>query len=650
MIWTWHDFCLNCRRIDRLGLRVALNKIDAVRPVRDAEAQAALAPVQEYLAELRERIAEVTGGKPADYIPELGKADPNLFGIAIATVDGQIYAVGDAQVAFTIQSVSKPFMYGYALQRYGRAAVLKHVGVEPTGEAFNSIVLDEVMNRPFNPMVNAGAIAVAELMDGETQDERVANMLGLFSSLAGRQLDIDQAVFGSEQATGHRNRAIAYMMLNFAMIERDPNEVLDLYFRQCSVNVTCRDLAIMAATLANDGKNPLTGEAVFDIQYVRDMLSVMNSCGMYDYAGEWAYEVGMPAKSGVSGCIIAVIPGQIGICVFSPPVDQQGNSVRGIRVCQEISNEFELHAFNNRTNVRSVIRRDYRADLVRSNRLRTPEERNILAERGGKTAVLEAQGPLFFGSAEQLLRRLTQLAAEASYVVVDFKRVHLADTAARKLIVRATRAMAGGGTELLFASMAEDGPLGRLAQALAERDNEHLVRRFRDTDAALEWCEDRLLASSVPSATHTKFALSEINLFKGLNPDECRLVECIVQPLMFEKGDIIIREGAEANLFFVLARGTVSVQIRVPGQGERRKRVASIGPGLSFGEMALLDGGKRSADIVADERVICYGLRVEQLRELTAEHPNILITILSNLTREFSERLRHANEEIGVLE
>ena len=252
-------------------------------------------------------------------------------------------------------------------------------------------------------------------------------------------------MFGSEQATGHRNRAIAYMMLNFGMIERDPNEVLDLYFRQCSVNVTCRDLAIMAATLANDGTNPLTGEAVFDIQYVRDMLSVMNSCGMYDYAGEWAYEVGMPAKSGVSGCIIAVIPGQIGICVFSPPIDQQGNSVRGIRVCQEISNEFELHAFNNRTNVRSVIRRDYRADLVRSNRLRTPEERKILAEKGGKIAVLEAQGPLFFGSAEQLLRRLTQLAAEARYVVVDFKRVHLADTAARKLIVRAARAMAGGG-------------------------------------------------------------------------------------------------------------------------------------------------------------------------------------------------------------
>ena len=624
--------------------------MDAVRVPRDAKPTGALAPVANYLAELHERISSVTAGKPADYIPELGKADPNLFGIAIATVDGQVYAVGDTEIPFTIQSVSKPFMYGYALQQHGREAVLKHVGVEPTGEAFNSIVLDEVANRPFNPMVNAGAIAVAELMRGANQAERIANMLGLFSSLAGRELEIDEAVYGSELATGHRNRAIAYMMLNSGMIKRDPNEVLDLYFRQCSVNVTARDLAIMAATLANDGANPLTGAAVLETQYVRDMLSVMNSCGMYDYAGEWAYEVGMPAKSGVSGCIIAVIPGQIGICVYSPPIDQQGNSLRGIRVCQEISEEFELHAFNNRTNVRSVIRRDYLADLVRSNRLRTPAERKILAEKGRQVAVLEAQGALFFGSTEQLMRRLALLASDARYVIIDFKRVHLADTSARKLIVRAARAMAGGETELVFASMHDDGPLAPLARAFAEPENEKLVRIFRDADAALEWCEDQLLAYGTHGAAGTKFALSEINLFKGLKPEECRLLESIVQPLVFEKGDVIIREGADANLFFVLARGTVSVQIKVPGQGERKKRVASIGPGLSFGEMALLDGGKRSADIVADDKVICYGLRVQQLHELTAAHPNIMITILGNLTREFSERLRHANEEIGVLE
>jgi len=618
------------------------------QPVVGAE-PAALAPVEDYLTELHDRVSALTGGKPADYIPELGKVEPSLFGIAIATTDGEVYGVGDTQHPFTIQSVSKPFMYGYALNRYGREAVLKHVGVEPTGEAFNSIVLDEVANRPFNPMVNAGAIAVAELMDGASQEQRTANMLALFGDLAGRPLGIDEVVFRSEEATGHRNRAIAYMMLNTGMIKRDSNDVLDLYFRQCSVNVTTRDLAIMAATLANDGTNPITGKKVFQAEYVRDVLSVMNSCGMYDYAGEWAYEVGMPAKSGVSGCIIAVIPGQIGIGVFAPPIDSHGNSLRGIRVCQEISKEFELHASNNRTNVRSVIRREYRGDLVHSNRLRTPYERQVLARQGDKVAVLEAQGALFFGSTEQLLRRIAQLAAETRYVVVDFKRVHLADASAHKLIARAARSIADSGAELVFASIADDGPLGTLARELGAQEERRAVRIFSDTDAALEWCEDRLLAGS-SKGSGTKFALSELDLLKGLSAEDYRLIEPIVRPLVFEKGEVIIREGAEAKLFFVVARGTVSVQIRVQGQNGRKKRVASIGPGLSFGEMALLDGGKRSADIVADEKVICYGLAVDQLVELAAEHPNIMITILRNLTRDFSERLRHANEAISALE
>ena len=618
------------------------------QPVVGAE-PAALAPVEDYLTELHDRVSALTGGKPADYIPELGKVEPSLFGIAIATTDGEVYGVGDTQHPFTIQSVSKPFMYGYALNRYGREAVLKHVGVEPTGEAFNSIVLDEVANRPFNPMVNAGAIAVAELMDGASQEQRTANMLALFGDLAGRPLGIDEVVFRSEEATGHRNRAIAYMMLNTGMIKRDPNDVLDLYFRQCSVNVTTRDLAIMAATLANDGTNPITGKKVFQAEYVRDVLSVMNSCGMYDYAGEWAYEVGMPAKSGVSGCIIAVIPGQIGIGVFAPPIDSHGNSLRGIRVCQEISKEFELHASNNRTNVRSVIRREYRGDLVHSNRLRTPYERQVLARQGDKVAVLEAQGALFFGSTEQLLRRIAQLAAETRYVVVDFKRVHLADASAHKLIARAARSIADSGAELVFASIADDGPLGTLARELGAQEERRAVCIFSDTDAALEWGEDRLLAGS-SKGSGTKFALSELDLLKGLSAEDYRLIEPIVRPLVFEKGEVIIREGAEAKLFFVVARGTVSVQIRVQGQNGRKKRVASIGPGLSFGEMALLDGGKRSADIVADEKVICYGLAVDQLVELAAEHPNIMITILRNLTRDFSERLRHANEAISALE
>ena len=609
------------------------------------------APIDDFLIDLHERVSGVVGGKVADYIPQLGKADPATFGIALATVNGEIYATGDANHLFTIQSVSKPFMYGYALQHYGREYVLHHVGVEPTGEAFNSIVLDEVANRPFNPMVNAGAIAVAALMPGETEEERIATMLNLFSDLAGRRLEIDEQVFQSEHATGHRNRAIAYMMLNTGMIERDPIEALDLYFRQCSITISCRDLAMMAATLANDGVNPVTGVSVFDPHYVRDVLSVMNSCGMYNYAGQWSYEVGMPAKSGVSGCIMAVIPGQVGVAVYSPPLDPQGNSVRGIKVCQDISNEFDLHAFNNRTNVRSVIRRVYHGDRVRSSRLRTAQERKLLDTEGVKIAVIEVQGALFFGSTERLLRRIAELSETARYIVVDFKRVHLADSAARKLILKLAHGMRDGETELLFAELANDGPLATVSHELAAHEADRLVRVFRDVDAALEWCEDQLLVEMLKIAPGTKFALAQLDVFKGMSLEEYRLLETIVSPLVFDKGEIIIREGDQAKLFFVLARGSVSVQIKVPTQtGEKRRRVASLGPGLTFGEMALFDGGARSADVVADEKVICYGLAVEQLKELAVAHPNIMVTILSNLTRDFSERLRHANEAIRSLD
>ena len=622
----------------------------ATRILKDV-GTASPAPIDDFLIDLHERVSGMVGGKVADYIPQLGKADPALFGIALATVDGEIYATGDADHLFTIQSISKPFMYGYALQHYGREYVLRHVGVEPTGEAFNSIVLDEVANRPFNPMVNAGAIAVAALMPGDTAEERIGSMLTLFSDLAGRRLEIDEQVFQSENATGHRNRAIAYMMLNTGMIERDPIEALDLYFRQCSITISCRDLAMMAATLANDGVNPLTGVSVFEAHYVRDVLSVMNSCGMYNYAGQWSYEVGMPAKSGVSGGIMAVIPGQVGVGVYSPPLDAQGNSVRGIKVCQDISNEFELHAFNNRTNVRSVIRRVYHGDRVRSSRLRTAQERNMLDAEGVKIAVIEVQGALFFGSTERLLRCIAELSDTARYIVVDFKRVHLADSAARKLILRLAHAMRDGKTKLIFAELANDGPLATVSHELAAHEGDRLVRVFRDVDAALEWCEDQLLAEMLKLVPGTKFALAQLDVFKGMSLEEYRLLETIVSPLVFDKGEIIIREGDQAKLFFVLARGSVSVQIKVPTQsGEKRRRVASLGPGLTFGEMALFDGGARSADVVADEKVICYGLEVEQLKELAVSHPNIMMTILANLTRDFSERLRHANEAIRSLE
>ena len=563
-------------------------------------------------------------------------------------MDGRVYEAGDAAQPFTIQSVSKPFLYGYALREYGQAFVLDRVGVEPTGEAFNSIVLDKVKNRPFNPMVNSGAIAVAGLMKGRDGAERRENMLALLGQFAGRRMEIDRAVYASEDATGHWNRAIAYMMLNSGMIERDPAEVLEVYFQQCSVLVTARDLALMAATLANDGVQPVSGERVLGREAVRDVLSVMMSCGMYNYAGQWAFEVGLPAKSGVSGAVMAVIPGQVGLCAFSPPLDAFGNSVRGVMACQELSRRFDLHTFSHSPGAGAVVRSELRGDAVGSTRLRTLAERAVLEREGRGLAVLELQGALFFGSVERILRRAAELAGELRFLVIDFKRVQGVDDAAVALLARACGGLEREGCTILLSHLESGGPHAALHAAIAAIDTGGRVEMFPDTDAALEWCEEAVLAAQPDGSERTRFALARLDAFKGLSREECRLLEAIVQAMHFEKGEVILREGDPARLFFVVAKGTVSVSLAV--EGGRRKRIACVGPGLTFGEMALLDGGSRSADVIADETVICYGLAVESLRELAAEHPNIMTTILGNLTREFSARLRRANRTIRALE
>jgi glutaminase len=303
-------------------------------------------PFRNYLSDLHTKYRSLQDGEVADYIPELALANPDWFGICVVTADGQVFEVGDCSQLFTIQSISKAFVFGLALEEHGRDYVNSKVSVEPTGEAFNAIVLDEKTNRPYNPMVNAGAIAIADLIKGKNGTERLKRLLEMFKRYTGRDHDINFPVFLSEKSTGNRNRAMAYLMLNFEMISEKVEETLDLYFQQCAVLVNAKDLAIMAATLANGGINPVTQERAIDERYVQDVISVMLTCGMYDASGEWAYRVGMPAKSGVGGGITAVVPGKLGIGVFSPPLDAKGNSLRGIKVCEDLSKEFGLHLFN----------------------------------------------------------------------------------------------------------------------------------------------------------------------------------------------------------------------------------------------------------------------------------------------------------------
>jgi glutaminase len=302
--------------------------------------------LQSLIEELYAEYRSLDDGQVATYIPELGKANPKHFGICLVTSDGRIFEAGDCDQTFTIQSISKPFTFGVAIEELGHDKVFQHVGVEPSGEPFNSIELQSPRNRPYNPMVNTGAITVTALLHGLYGDQALERLLGRFSAAANRRLSIDDAVYRSESRTGHRNRAIAHLLLNFDLVSPAAESALDLYFKQCSILVSTRDLAMIAATLANMGQNPVSGEQVFDVRCVKDMLSIMFTCGMYDYSGQWAYQVGIPAKSGVSGGLLAVVNRQLGLAVYSPRLDAHGNSCRGIKVCVELAARLGLHAFD----------------------------------------------------------------------------------------------------------------------------------------------------------------------------------------------------------------------------------------------------------------------------------------------------------------
>ena len=297
-------------------------------------------------AGLHEQFGPLIDGAPATYIPELAEVDPDLFAIAAVAVDGQQQLTGDHGHLFSIQSISKLLLYGLALETHGREAVLERVGVAPTGDSFNAIQLDEDKHRAPNPMVNAGAIAITDMIRGSTREARIEAVAAMFGRYLGRRPTIDQDVWKSEQATGNRNRAIAYLLLSQGIVEDRVEETLDVYFAQCSVLVSVVDLATIGATIANSGVHPATGEQIVSPRVARDMLTVALTCGMYDYAGEWAYTVGIPAKSGVGGGIVGMIPGAGGLAVFSPRLDGHGNSVRGLRVFEALSDEFDMHLFD----------------------------------------------------------------------------------------------------------------------------------------------------------------------------------------------------------------------------------------------------------------------------------------------------------------
>ncbi|MGD7707506.1 glutaminase [Microlunatus sp. Y2014] len=379
-------------------------------------------PIPDYLADVMTACAPDEGGQVADYIPELAAVDPDQFALCLTTVDGAIHEAGDSGAHFTIQSISKPFVYALAIQELGLDAVLAKVDVEPSGEAFNELSLEEGSGRPLNPMINAGAI-VTHTLAGPPAD-RFDRVLAGLSAFAGRPLDVDESVYASEAATAFRNYAIANMLRGHGTITEDPAAVVHGYTRQCAIRVTTKDMALMAATLANGGVHPITEEEVVDDAVVRQVLSVMTTCGMYDAAGDWLTTVGIPAKSGVSGGLIGALPGQVGIAAFSPRLDEHGHSVRGEDVFRRLSRDMELHMMNAAQPARATIRRTH----------------TVRHAEGGDARVYALHGSIQFAGAERLLRDLVSRADELpTELVFDLSDVHAINATARRMILEVIR-------------------------------------------------------------------------------------------------------------------------------------------------------------------------------------------------------------------
>jgi len=599
-------------------------------------------PIQAFLQELHARYASFQEGEVADYIPELAKADPNAFGICVVTRDGHLYEVGDTRQRFTIQSISKALTYGLALEDRGEEHMLSRIGVEPSGEAFNAISLKASSGMPFNPMINAGAIATCGQVFKNAGGSRIQRIAEYLSRCAGETLHVDQDVYLSESKTGHRNRAIGWMLRNFGILDEDPQDILETYFQQCALKVTCADLAVMGATLANQGVNPTTGERAIAQEYVDNVLGVMATCGMYDWSGEWIYRVGLPAKSGVGGGILAVLPGQLGIGVYSPPLDAQGNSARGIKVCMDLSRELALHLFNPSAVPQPALRLSYNGTQVASRRRLPPNAMQVVRRYGERIRVLELQGPLVFSTFEPVVRMLIRQAPYCRQVVLNFRHVVSADAVSLRLLSEVRAQLASADVRLACCHAGRfTRPL--LAAGIAKED------LFETSNEALEACEDLLLREVL--GEHWKqpepVPLVRCLLFDGCDAGDLAALDDVMPVYAYAAGDVIIASGSRADELFVLIAGSVEVSV-VGADGRERQRLDQLTASMSFGEMAFIDDVPRSADVIALEPVQCRVLDRVLFDRLDQERPGMKIKILTQVTRMLSSRLRQANTEISA--
>nr|WP_216893082.1 glutaminase A [Nocardia alni] len=579
------------------------------------------------VADVYELCATERSGELADYIPELAAVQPDSFALCLATADGKIYAIGDATTTFTIQSISKPFTYALALADRGPAAVAARIDVEPSGEPFNEISLDPITERPRNPMINAGAITAASLIDGRDPADRLERTLRCYSRFAGRDLTMNEAVYASEASTGYRNRAIGYMLRSFGIIDSDPDEAVDRYFRQCSVDVTCRDLAVMAATLANNGMNPVSRERALSPALTEQVLSVMTTCGMYNAAGDWVSTVGLPAKSGVGGGILAVLPGQIGIAVYSPRLDAHGNSVRGVAACRELSKRLELHFLHVTRAAQAAIRSEYTVAEAPSRLRRNTDEMAVLAEHGHRARVYELHGDLQFAGAERAVRIIEEQAGELAALVIDLHRVGEVSAIAVRMLDELAAELTVTGCQVAIVD--PDAKLGHTVSSLDPSDPRGRV--FVDRDTSTEWCENIVLAEYRPSDVPvcTSLTVEDHPAFASLDPSECSRLAKEFEVCTIARGEVVAERGSARSGLYLILEGRV--RIGFEAADGRNHRLVTLSAGMSFGEIPMLIGEPFANEVRAETGVRVAVLSPARFDRLTEQAPHLKLALLQRL-------------------
>ncbi|WP_434991991.1 glutaminase A [Arthrobacter sp. Ld5] len=588
-------------------------------------------PIESYLKTIHREISDLKDGKPYSTIPAMANVDPDNFGICLTTVDGYMYEVGDTREEFTIQSISKPFTYGLALADLGMEAVDAKVDVEPSGDTFNEISLAPGSGRPSNAMINAGALTATSLVRSRGGNTRFKRILSTYSQFAGRQLGIDEEIFRSEVEHGHRNRALAYLLRSFDIIEDDPTPVIEDYFRQCSVMVNCMDLSVMAATLANSGRNPLTGVEVLDLLSVERVLSVMTTCGMYDDAGSWISTVGMPAKSGVAGGTIAVLPGQVGLAIYSPPLDEHGSSVRGMAASQRLSRDMELHFVRAARAGKSAIRATYDIRATPSGVRRTDEAMDLLRDRGHRAQVIELNGDLLFAGTESMVRELSGLDDDVDFVILDLRRVDEVADVSLRLLGEARENLAKVGCDLVLI----DGE-GTLAETF--KDVDRPVPTFDTRTAAVEWCENELITRYggdllLPATVD----VSQCPALSPLTTEDIEALTLRMEDRTYEKGHVVRRVGQSfGGVYFILSGKIVT---SVPGPSGERLKLTTLSAGMTFGELALGSDDRQETTVKALEDVHVKVLTASAIRDIEQEDPKLAVELWKALTRDAYTRV-----------